>query len=132
MAAQWKRWLAYAKAKVDQTVDQGHQELDRREADLEAKGKDRAWLQSDRDAPDLDDVRARIEGEAREADARARREAAPSGAAGSPGAGSASGSAPSFEDFDVAARQKATDDRLAAIRDELGLGPAAKDDPPKG
>lgn len=130
MAAQWKRWLAYAKTKVDQTVDQGNEALDRREAELAAKGEDRPWLGSDRDSPSFDDVRARIEAEAREADARARGEGAPSGPSGRPGAVSPPGSAPSFDDFDTAARQKATDDRLAAIREELGLGSTAADDPP--
>ncbi|HXH58010.1 hypothetical protein [Iamia sp.] len=135
MALQWQRWLAYAKARIDSSVREGERELDRREADLAARSEGRPWISSSGDAPTLDEARARIEAQSRTAGAA---EAGPGGAGSAPiSPGEAQGARPapstnpegdaSLESFDLAAHQKAADDRLAAIRDELGLG---GDDPP--
>ncbi len=150
MALQWKRWLAYAKAKVDQTVAQGDDELDRREAELAARAGEQPWLASSGTAPSFDEAKARIEAQTRTAETRraeggADRDPTTDGSSPAPTspstAGGASTGAPAapptadastFDSFDVAARQKATDERLAAIREELGLGgDAEKDDPPR-
>jgi len=48
MALQWKRWLAYAKTKVDSSVARGEGELDRREADLAARAA--TWIDDQDDA----------------------------------------------------------------------------------
>lgn len=135
MALQWQRWLAYAKARIDASVRDGERELDRREADLAARSEGRPWISSSGDAPTLDEARARIEAQSR----AAGKGGADTGEAGSTptSVGGAQGAQPapsanlecdaSLESFDLAAHQKAADDRLAAIRDELGLG---GDDPP--
>nr|MDQ3293255.1 hypothetical protein [Actinomycetota bacterium] len=57
----WKRWLRYAKARVDAAVRSGEKELDRREAELDAEVADKPWLTSDRDSPTFDEAKARIE-----------------------------------------------------------------------
>ncbi|WCO66448.1 hypothetical protein PO878_18275 [Iamia majanohamensis] len=128
MALQWKRWLAYAKAKVDDTVARGDAELDRREAELAARADQEPWLAGSDRAPTLDEAKARIEARSRAAGG------APSGSpsggatprpgpAGPDGRDAApDGEAPSLDAFDADVRQRATDARLAAIRDELGLG----------
>jgi hypothetical protein len=142
MALQWQRWLAYAKARIDSSVREGERELDRREADLAARSEGRPWISSSGNAPTFDEARARIEAQSRTAGAA---EAGPGGAGSTPASpggaerarGRPEGARPapstnpegdaSLESFDLAAHQKAADDRLAAIRDELGLGGA---DPP--
>jgi hypothetical protein len=116
MAAQWQRWLRYAKAKVDATVQDRERELDRREAELEARAEERPWLASSGDAPTFDEAKARIEHQAGETGV------APPGGTGD-------------DAFDVEAQRRAGADRLAAIRDELGLVDApdadrSADDPP--
>jgi hypothetical protein len=108
MAAQWERWLRYAKAKLDDTVKRGNEELDRREAELDARREERTPWAGDRDraAPTFDEAKARIEHEA-----------------GSPRSDPTS--------IDFAAREAATKDRLAAMRKELGLdddAPPPEDD----
>ena len=127
MAANWRRWITYAKAKVDHTLRQGDAELDRREARLEAEAAGKPWLSSSGPAPTFDEAKARIEHEARQAEARGAGPApAPAGPAPGPGAPAAPAAAPApagdLAAFDMAAHQKAADERLAAIRDELGLG----------
>lgn len=134
MALQWQRWLAYAKARIDSSVRDSERELDRREADLAARSEGRPWISSSGDTPTFDEARARIEAQSRTAGSA---EAGPGGAApgeagsspASPGGATGPRPAPaptsegdaSLESFDLAAHQKAADDRLAAIRDELGL-----------
>lgn len=112
MAAQWQRWLRYAKARLDSTVRDSERELDRREAELEARAEGKPWLSSSGDAPTFDEARARIEDRARQA--------GPQG--GPPPASPPPGEAAS----EVEAQRRAGAERLAAIRDELGL---ADDDP---
>ncbi len=140
MALEWKRWLAYAKAKVDDTVRKGDAELDRREAELAARAEDQPWLAGSDRAPSFDEAKARIEAQARVAGEHAAPgpdTEPPTAAAPPPPPGPG---APTFASFDAAARQRATDERLAAIREELGLGDAEDDgtgddgggDPPAG
>lgn len=100
MAAQWERWLKYARAKLDDTVKQGNEELDRREAELEARRQERTPWAGDGDTPTFEEAKARIEHQAG---------TSPSGA----------------PEIDFAAQEKATKERLAAMRKELGL-----EDPP--
>lgn len=123
MAAQWERWLRYARAKLDDSVRRGHEELDRREADLEARRADRTWLDSDSDAPSFDEARARIEARARRAGVEPPPVPDASGRgptdAGPPPDGAAA--------IDLAAQERAAEERLAAIRDELGLGAEPED-----
>ena len=98
----WKRWLRYAKAKLDDTVRSGNAALDRREAELEAKREGKPWLGSDRETPSYEDVKARIEHEAPAKDVQQ-----PSGDA----------------DFDLAAQERAAAERLAEMRRSLDLDP---------
>jgi hypothetical protein len=120
MPAQWERWLRYAKAKLDDTVSRGDAELDRREAEQRARAEGRPWLSADGDAPTLDEARARIEHQARQAtDAEA-----PDGPPG-PTIPTPTVDGPTI---DFAAQQRATDERLAAMRRELGLD--GEDPPP--
>ena len=165
MAAQWERWLRYAKAKLDDTVTRGDAELDRREAELAARAEAEPWLASDADAPTLDEARARIEHQARRAEeSRRAREprrgervdlgksdgdrAGPTDDAGAaegpdeaPSAGEPSSSRatgrpdppalttdPQLGSIDFDAQKRAADQRLAAMRKELGLD----EDPPPG
>ncbi|MBI2709343.1 MAG: hypothetical protein HYX34_06570 [Actinobacteria bacterium] len=72
----WKRWVGYARAKLDDALSKGDAELDRREARLEAEAAERPWLRADGEAPTLDEVRARIRAEARVAEEAARRASA--------------------------------------------------------
>ena len=102
----WSRWLKYAKAKLDATVRSADRELDRREAELDAEHAEKPWLRGDADSPSYEDVRARIE-----ADAGRPKPPRPSGEEG----------------FDLAARERAAAQRLAAIRESLDL---PEDDPP--
>lgn len=133
MPLQWQRWLKYAQAKLDSSLQQGEAELDRREADLEARSAGRPWLESTRDAPNFDEAKARIEHEARQAEAprTARRPSDPLAAPPGPAArprGDGSG----LDAFDMAAHQKAADERLTAIRQELGLSDEGQGDRPTG
>lgn len=64
MAANVSRWMKYAKARLDAALGQGHDELDRLEAEREAELADKPWLRSEGDAPSFDEARARIEWEA--------------------------------------------------------------------
>jgi hypothetical protein len=94
----WRRWLRYGRAKVDATVRDIDEALDRKEAALQDDATGRPWLADDDAVPSIDDVKARIEAEA---------------------------PATPEPDFDLAAQQRAADERLAKIRESLGV-----DDPP--
>jgi hypothetical protein len=94
----WRRWLRYGKAKVDATVRGIDDALDRKEAALAEEARDKPWLRDDDAVPSIDDVKARIEGETPPTPA---------------------------PDVDLAAQQRAADERLAKIRESLGV-----DDPP--
>src|SRR3954447_21670491 len=93
--------MKYGRAKLDDVLKRGNEELDQLEAEREAEQADRPWLASTDDTPRLEDVRARIQHDAGQP-------ATPAGPE---------------EGFDLAEQQRLADDRLAKIRDELGLGP---------
>jgi hypothetical protein len=97
----WKRWLRYAKAKLDSTLKTTEAELDRREARLEAERAGKPWLGDDRATPSYDDVKERID---RTAPARGDTPT-PSG----------------NEGFDLAEQERAAAERLAEMRESLGL-----------
>ena len=96
----WRRWLKYAKAKLDSTLRSADDALDRREAALEAEQAGEPWRRDDRAAPDLDDVSDRI------------------GAMDGAGVGTPP---PSSEElaFEVAEQQRQAAERLAEIRKSL-------------
>lgn len=143
MAAQWERWLKYAKARFDATLAKGETEMDRLEAEQAARAEGKPWLSSTSDAPSFDEAKARIEAQAEAAGRTAPTEGPASPSSSSSGPPSdvpgASGAAPSAPDIrkpsptaapagdaiDFAAQQKAAEERLAQMRAELGL-----DDPP--
>ena len=148
MSANWQRWLRYAKAKLDSTLKESEADLDEREAQMRAEAEGKPWLSSESEAPTFDEMRARIEHDAREAAERQRRQAPgadpepsrpgprlerrPGSPAPAQGVSTGAGE-DTLASFDMAAHQKAADDRLAAIRRELGLSDDAvdaDDDPP--
>ena len=94
------RWMKYGRAKLDDMLRRGNDELDRREAEREADAAERPWAHRTSDTPTLDDVRDRIAHDA----GRPAPEPSPE------------------EGFDLAEQQRKADDRLAKIRDDLGLG----------
>lgn len=111
--------MEYGRAKLDDALRSGNAELDDAEARLEAEAADKPWLRSTGEAPTLDEVRARIEH-----DAAASR--APDATAGGtppspPVAPAPPVAAPVDPGFDMADQQHRADDRLAAIRRDLGL-----------
>ena len=111
------RWVKYARARLDAAVAQGERSLDRREAEREAELADRPWLASEADAPTLDEARARIEWEA-EHQRRAGDGATP--AAGPP-AGTVDDAAAASARLELDAREREAAERLARIREELGV-----------
>lgn len=137
MAAQWERWLKYAKAKIDDSVTRGERRLDELEAEQAARAEAEPWLSGDADAPSFEEAKARIEAQA---------EAAGRATSSGPGPASTGASAPrpdqgtpaptavpAGDTIDLAAQQKAAAERLAAMRAELGLDdpPPPEDAPPK-
>ena len=132
--ANWQRWLKYGKAKLDDTLKSGNDELDKREAALEAEAAEKPWLRSTGDAPSMDQVKARIDYEAKQAEAR--KASAGSGADATPKVTTDAGAGQ--EGFDFAEQQRQADERLAAIRSELGLDeskahpPGDDPEPPAG
>jgi hypothetical protein len=100
--ASWRRWLKYAKAKLDSTVRSANDELDRKEAELDARKEGRPWLADDKASPTFDDVKARIEHD-------------------HPAPGPTTRTGSGNPDFDLAKQQRAADQRLKDIRDSLGL-----------
>ncbi|MCU1352440.1 MAG: hypothetical protein JWM05_1649, partial [Acidimicrobiales bacterium] len=64
MAMGMARWVKYAKARLNATVRDGNDELDRLEAAQDAEQADRPWLAASDGAPTLDEAKARIEWEA--------------------------------------------------------------------
>ncbi len=163
------RWINYAKARLDASVRSGNEQLDRREADLEADRADRPWLASDGDAPTFEEAQARIRWEAEAAEraktdksdksdsaaevpasttaARGDEHAAvgPDGVSAMSTVSSGEGGEPPASDVDplsgaTAAEQaaarieldqraRASAERLADIRRELGVEPPADDEP---
>lgn len=122
MAAQWERWLKYAKAKLDDTVSRGESRLDQLEAEQAARAEGKPWLSGTGDAPTFDEAKARIEAQAEAAGQAPAPTAEPELGKPRPGA------APAGDTIDLAAQQKAAAERLAAMRAELGLD---EPDPPK-
>jgi len=114
--ANWQRWLKYGKAKLDDTFKSGEEELARREAAMEAEAAEKPWLRSTGDAPTLDEVKARIEFDAKQAEARK-----PAAGPADPPAKASPGTGSGAEAFDFAEQQRQADERLEAIRSELGL-----------
>jgi hypothetical protein len=98
----WKRWLGYAKTRIDLAVRAGNRQLDRREAELDARRAERPWS-SDAEVPTFEEAQAHIE----------HRTA---------GAGSAPRSS-GDPTFDLAEQQRAASERLAEIRRAAGLDP---------
>ena len=92
--------MKYGRAMLDDMLKRGNEELDQLEAEREADAAERPWAHQTSDTPTLDDVRQRIEHDA----GRPAPPASPE------------------EGFDLAEQQRKADDRLAKIRDELGLG----------
>ena len=124
MPAQWERWLRYARARLDDTVKKGDAELDRREAEQRARAEGKPWLSGEDDTPTLDEARARIEHQARQAGQDGT--AAPTE---SPPAPAVDGPSVDGPTIDFAAQQRAADERLAAMRKELGLDEGDPPDP---
>ena len=77
-------------------------ELDRKEAELDARREGKPWLDDDSASPSYDDVKARIEHD-------------------HPAPGPTPRSGSGNPDFDLAKQQQAADQRLKDIRDSLGL-----------
>lgn len=142
MALDVNRWFKYAKARLDSAVGQGNRSLDRLEAEREADLADKPWLRSDREAPTLDEARARIEWEAERqrrgpapgpTSTAADRVGGPAGPAG-PAPRSPQDVAADAEQeaarLELARREEQSAARLEQIRKELGVeapraGPAA-------
>ena len=122
MALNLNQWVNYAKTKLESAVGRSNEELDRLEAERAAETADKPWLASDREAPTLDEARARIEWEAKhQADlAAAGSDAANSPVAPSPQDASAAAEAEQAR-LDLDERQKAAAERLDKIREELGV-----------
>ena len=110
-----KRWLKYGKARIDSAVRDVEEVLDRKEAELRGEQSDRPWLSSDTDVPSYDEATARIEERLRAAGIPAQ---------SSPPSPPADDEAVAkIQAFDLAKQQKAADERLASIRDSLGITP---------
>ena len=111
----WQRWLKYGKAKVDAAVRDVDEALDRKEEELRRDQEGRPWIGSDDDVPSYDDATARIE---------ERLKAAGIPTQSSPVSPPADDEmVAKIQAFDLAKQQKAADDRLASIRDSLGIKP---------
>lgn len=141
MALDVNRWLQYAKARIDSAVGQGNSSLDRLEAEREAELAEKPWLRSDGNAPTLDEAKARIEWEAerQQAAAQGRTPSVPA-----PGAGTgaepldlqdqAAAAEAQSARLQLEAQERASVERLEAIRKELGVDAPAKpadDDTPE-
>lgn len=110
----WRRWLKYGKARVDAAVRDVDQVLDRREAQLRDEQAARPWLASDRDVPSYDDATARIEERLREAGVPTQ--------TSPPSPPADDETVAKIQAFDLAAQQQAAAERLASIRESLGIG----------
>ena len=111
----WKRWLKYGKARVDAAVRDVEQVLDRKEDELRQDQQGKPWLGSDDDVPSYDDATARIED---------RLEAAGIPTQSSPPSPPADDEAVArIRAYDLAEQQRKADERLAAIRESMGIDP---------
>ena len=98
----WKRWLKYAKAKLDSSLRSAESELDDAEARLEARKAGKPWLDDDRDTPSYEDVKARIEERSPGTNPK------PTPSSGDPA-------------FDLEKQQRDAAKRLDEMRESLGL-----------
>lgn len=111
----WKRWLKYGKARVDAAVRDVEQVLDRKEDELRRDQEAKPWLRSDDEVPSYDDATARIE---------ERLKAAGIPTQSSPPSPPADDETVArIQAFDLAKQQQAADERLAAIRESMGIAP---------
>lgn len=110
-----KRWLRYGKARVDAAVRDAERVLDRKEAELRDEQADRPWLASDRDVPSYDDATARIEERLRGAGIPTQ--------TSPPSPPADDETVARIQAFDVAKQQQAAAERLASIRESLGIKP---------
>ena len=115
MAVGLKRWLKYGRARVDAAVRDVESVLDRKEAELRDEQAGKPWLASDDDAPSYDDATARIEERLRAAGIPTQ------SSPPSPPADDAT--VEQIRAFDLAKQRKAADERLASIRESLGIDP---------
>jgi len=133
MALDVNRWLKYAKARIDSAVGQGNKSLDRLEAEREADLADKPWLRSDRQAPTLDEARARIEWEAE----RQHRGSEPGAGPGSDGPAprspqdAAADAEQESARLELDRREQESAARLEQIRNELGVEAPPADPPPE-
>jgi len=111
----WKRWLKYGKARVDAAVRDVEDVLDRKEDELRRDQHHKPWLASDDDVPSYDDATARIEERLKAAGIPTQ--------TGPPSPPADDEVVAKIRAFDVAKQQQAADDRLASIRDSLGIKP---------
>lgn len=139
MALNVNRWLKYAKDRIDSAVGQGNKSLDQLEAEREVELADKPWLRSDDKAPTFDEARARIQWEADQQARKADREPtdetraadapAPEDRPGGPAPRSPQQISEDAEResarLELEERQRRSAERLAAIREELGV-----EDPP--
>lgn len=123
------RWFKYAQAKLDQSVRDDHAELDRLEAEREVELAERPWLGSTEEVPSFDQAKARIEWEAEHQ--RATADAPPKPVPSpDPIAEASAGPDAAAARLELDRRAREADDRLAAIRKELGVEPPAGPDQP--
>jgi hypothetical protein len=158
MALNVGRWIRYAQARLSKTTEDANAQLDRLEAEREAERAEKPWLGADGEAPTLAEARARIEWEAeRQRKLAEGTPPAPTAGTATPATGTpaAAGTTPpttgtatpapttrtpaatppSAEEAEMASarieldrRAAASKERLAAIREELGIDPPV--DPP--
>ena len=110
-----KRWLRYGKARVDAAVRDVESVLDRKESELREEQAGKPWLTADADVPSYDDATARIEDRLRAAGIPTQTSPP------SPPADDAT--VEQIRAFDLAKQRRAADERLASIRDSLGIAP---------
>lgn len=141
MATESDGWLERLKARVEDALASGNRRLDELEAEQERERADKPWLGADGDTPTLDQVRARIEWEedrlsGDEADAGAGEDRGATGSGLPPGGVAGSRELPGTGDLldpsaaerealriEMAERERASKERLARIREELGVEP---------
>ena len=110
-----KRWLKYGKARVDAAVHDVEDLLDRKEDELRRDQAGKPWLQGDADVPSYDDATARIEDRLRAAGIPTQ--------SSPPSPPADDETVAQLQAFDLAKQQKAADERLASIRESMGITP---------
>ena len=107
--------MKYGKAKVDAAVRDVDEALDRKEEQLRRDQADKPWLRSEDDVPSYDDATARIEDRLRAAGIPTQ--------SSPPSPPADDETVAKIQAFDLAKQQKAADERLAAIRESMGIKP---------